>query len=213
MPESMPMTRLSRAVPALVLALVTTGCSVLTPATETGASPAASPAPRAPSSRASASAAATPGLTDANIAAIVVAANNADIAYADQALAKSRDADVRRFATMVKKDHETMNTVAGQLVTRLKVVPADNEASFDIRDDAEEKRESFRELEDFAFDSAYAHNEVAYHRTVLKAIDEALIPSARNAELKALLIQVRPAIAAHADHAEALAAKKVRRPR
>jgi putative membrane protein len=156
---------------------------------------------------------ATPGLTDANIAAIVVAANNADIAYAEQALAKSRDADVRRFATMVKKDHEAMNTAATQLATRLKLVPADNEASFDLRDDAEEKRERFRELEDFAFDSAYAHNEVTYHRNVLKAIDEALIPSARNAELKALLIQVRPAVAAHADHAEALAARKGTRPR
>ena len=33
-------------------------------------------------------------------------------------------------------------------------------------------------------------------------MDETLIPSAQNAELKGLLIKVRPAIAAHLDHAK-----------
>lgn len=196
---------------ALVAALVigASACSVLTPSpassTSREASPAAAPGAASPG--------ATPGVTDANIAAIVVAANNADIAYAEQALAKSRDAAIRQFALMTKKDHESMNSVAGALVTRLKVTPADNETSFDIRDDAEEKRQRFRELEDFAFDSAYIHNEVAYHRSVLEAIDKVLVPSAKNPELKSLLVQVRPAVAAHLDHAESLAAQRVRRPR
>lgn len=155
----------------------------------------------------------TAGLGDANIAAIVVAANNADIMYADQALAKSQDAEVRAFATMVKKDHEAVNEAAVALVTRLKVTPADNQLSFDLRDDAESKRLVFRDLEGFAFDSAYSANEVAYHRTLLGAIDGALIPSAQNAELRTLLVDVRPAVQAHLDHAVAMAATKtVRRP-
>lgn len=160
---------------------------------------------------AASAAGAAPALTDANIAAIVVAANNADIAYAEQALAKSRDAAVREFATMVKKDHQSVNEAAVALVTRLKVTPVDNEISFDLRDDAETKRLIFRDLEGAAFDSAYAANEVSYHRQVLDAIDQALIPSAQNAELKALLVQVRPAVAAHLAHAETLAAAKTRR--
>lgn len=154
---------------------------------------------------------ASAGLTDANIAAIVVAANNADILYADLALAKSHDKEIRAFANMVKKDHEAVNDAAVALVTRLKVTPVDNEVSFDLRDDAETTRLIFRDLEGFAFDSAYAENEVTYHKKVLGAIDDALIPSARNAELKALLIQVRPAVAAHLEHAEHLAATKMRR--
>ena len=52
------------------------------------------------------------------------------------------------------------------------------------------------------FDKAYADHEVAYHQQVLDAIDKVLIPSASNAELKALLTKVRPAIAAHLDHAK-----------
>ncbi len=153
------------------------------------------------------------GLSDANIAAIVVAANNADILYADMALAKSQDADVRSFATMVKADHESVNRSATELVTRLKVTPADNQLSFDLRDDAETKRLRLRDLEGFAFDSAYAVNEVSYHTTVLGAIDAALIPSAQHAELKALLVQVRPAVEAHLGHAKQLAEQKAVRRR
>ena len=162
----------------------------------------------APEATASAAPASVNGLTDANIAAIVVAANNADILYADLALAKSADADVRGFATMVKKDHQSVNEAATALVTRLNVTPVDNQISFDLRDDAETKRLTLRELEGAAFDSAYAANEVSYHTTVLGAIDGALIPSAQNAELRELLIAVRPAVAAHLEHAQTLAAKK-----
>jgi len=48
---------------------------------------------------------------------------------------------------------------------------------------------------------------------VLDAVDKTLIPNAKNEELKALLVKVRPAIAAHLDHAKmlqsSLGAKKV----
>ena len=174
-----------------------------------GAAAGASPAPAAMAG----APAPVAGLTDANIAAIVVAANNADISYAEQALAKTQDADVRSFATMVRSDHQSVNRAAVALVTRLKVTPVDNQLSFDLRDDAETKRLRMRDLEGFAFDSAYAANEVSYHVTLLGAIDSALIPSARNSELKALLVEVRPAVEAHLGHAKQLAATKTVRRR
>ncbi|WKW10870.1 DUF4142 domain-containing protein [Pseudogemmatithrix spongiicola] len=152
-----------------------------------------------------------PTISDANIAAIVVTANTIDIQYADLALAKSQHAEVRSFAEMVKKDHQSVNEAAGALVTRLGVTPEMNGVAFDLRDDAETKRLTLRDLEGVAFDSAYAANEITYHTTVLGAIDNALIPSAQNAELKALLVAVRPAVAAHLDHARELAAKVARR--
>jgi putative membrane protein len=188
----------SRSLLVLPLALTLSACSLFG-----RGSVAASAAPAVSSS----------GLTDANIAAIVVAANNADILYADMALAKSQDADVRSFATMVKSDHQSMNRAATELVTRLEVTPVDNQLSFDLRDDAETKRLRLRDLEGFAFDSAYAANEVNYHTTVLGAIDAALIPSAQNAELKALLVDVRPAVEAHLGHAKQLAEQKAARRR
>jgi putative membrane protein len=41
---------------------------------------------------------------------------------------------------------------------------------------------------------------------VLEAIDKTLIPSAQNAELKSLLVSVRPAFVAHLEHAKHLQA-------
>jgi len=40
---------------------------------------------------------------------------------------------------------------------------------------------------------AYIDHEVAYHTAVLDAVDKTLIPGAKNEELKALLVKVRPA--------------------
>jgi putative membrane protein len=45
---------------------------------------------------------------------------------------------------------------------------------------------------------------VAYHQAVLDAIDHVLIPTTDNADLKKLLTDVRPAIAAHLAHAQQL---------
>ena len=49
---------------------------------------------------------------------------------------------------------------------------------------------------------AYVDNEVTYHQAVLDAMDKTLIPSAKNEELKALLVKVRPAFVAHLEHAK-----------
>jgi putative membrane protein len=48
---------------------------------------------------------------------------------------------------------------------------------------------------------------VTYHETVLGALDKTLIPNASNAELKALLVKVRPAFVAHLEHAKHIQAQ------
>lgn len=150
---------------------------------------------------------AEPAVTDAHIAGIVLTANTADILYAEMALAKSANEDVRAFARMMKSDHSAVNDQLRELAQRLQVDPLMNTIAFDLRDDAEVKRLTLRDLEGFVFDSAYASNEVKYHTTVLGAIDDVLIPAAQHPDVKALLADVRPAIAAHLRHARELASK------
>ena len=58
-----------------------------------------------------------------------------------------------------------------------------------------------------AFDKAYIDHEVVYHAQVLDAVDKTLIPNAKNEELKALLVKVRPAFVAHLDHAKMIQAQ------
>ena len=56
------------------------------------------------------------------------------------------------------------------------------------------------------FDKAYIENEVTYHETVIKAVDDTLIPNAKNAELKALLESGKPIFVSHLNHAKELQA-------
>ena len=87
------------------------------------------------------------------------------------------------------------------LVTKLKVTPEDNATAKSLKSGGAENVAKLEKLSGAAFDRAYVDHEVAYHEQVLEAIDKTLIPSAQNAELKALLVAVRPAFVAHLDHA------------
>ena len=146
-------------------------------------------------------------LTDANIAAIVVTANNADISYAQLAMALAQDTAVKSFAQTMMTDHNGVNKLAVDLVTKLNVQPVDNMMSLDMKENAEEKRDELRELSGAAFDRAYIDNEISYHEKLLRTIDERLVPSAKNAELKSLLLSVRPAVASHLARARILRPK------
>ena len=146
------------------------------------------------------------GPSDPQIAAIVVAANQVDIDAARLAPTRAAAADVKAFAQQMITDHSAVNAAAVRLVTKLHVTPEPNATSRQLTDGGAANRKALTPLRGAAFDKAYIDNEVAYHQAVLDAIDQTLIPNAKNAELKALLEQTRPAIAAHLEHAKQLQA-------
>jgi putative membrane protein len=140
--------------------------------------------------------------SDAQIAAIVVTANQVDIDAGELAKAKAKDKDVRAFAQQMVTDHSGVNRQAKALVAKLGVTPEANDTSRALAGGGNENVAALRRLDGAAFDRAYVVHEVAYHQQVLDAIDSTLIPGAQNAELKALLVKVRPAFVAHLEHAK-----------
>lgn len=143
-------------------------------------------------------------VSDAQIAAIVVAANQVDIDAGKLAAEKSSDAEVKKFAATMVTDHTAVNKSAVELVTKLKVSPEENDTSRALKAGGEKNIADLRSLKGKAFDKAYVDHEVAYHEQVIQALDTVLIPNAANAELKALLVKVRPAFVAHLNHAKHL---------
>ena len=89
-----------------------------------------------------------------------------------------------------------------ELVQKLHVTPEPNPTSEKLQKGGDENIAKLKTLSVAAFDKAYIDHEVAYHEAVLSALDKTLIPSAQNAELKALLVKVRPAFVAHLDMAK-----------
>jgi putative membrane protein len=145
-------------------------------------------------------------INDAQIASIVVTANQVDIDAGKLASAQSTNADVKKFADLMVTDHTGVNKSATELVTKLKVTPQDNATSQSLKSGGDANLKTLKGLKGAAFDKAYIDHEVAYHQSVLDAVDKTLIPSAKNAELKALLVKVRPAFVAHLEHAKHLQA-------
>src|SRR5262249_3826813 len=144
---------------------------------------------------------------DAQIAHIAYTAGQIDIQAAQQALKKSKNADVRGFAQDMVRDHTAVNKKALALVKKLKVKPEDNSTSQSLSKQATDKRAELGKLNGAAFDKAYIDNEVAYHKTVNDALQTTLIPGASNAELKDLLSTGLKIFQGHQQHAEQVAAK------
>ena len=126
-------------------------------------------------------------LTDPQIAHIVVTADDLDIANAKQALQKSKNAEVQRFANRMIAEHGSVTDQAVALSKKLKITPEDNPTSKSLKDAQDANRAKLDALSGAAFDKAYADNEAAYHKVVYDALSNTLIPDAQNAQLKSLL--------------------------
>ena len=143
--------------------------------------------------------------TDPQIAHIAYSAGLIDIEAAKLALTKTETKAVTEFAQSMQKDHEAVNEQALALVKKLNVTPEDNATSQALAKAAEEKRAELARLDGAAFDKAYIDNEVAYHAAVNDSLAALLIPSAHDAELKALLETGLTLFTEHQHHAEMVA--------
>ncbi|HET7698976.1 MAG TPA: DUF4142 domain-containing protein [Vicinamibacterales bacterium] len=151
-----------------------------------------------------AAAASAQTINDAQIASIVVTANQVDVDAGRLAAATTQNAEVKKFAQLMVTDHSGVNRQAVDLAAKLKVTPQDNDTSRSLKAGGEKNVAHLKTLKGAAFDKAYVDHEVTYHQSVLDALDKTLIPNAANAELKALLVKVRPAFVAHLEHAKHL---------
>ena len=170
------------------------------PAADSAASAATTSAP----DTAKPAAAAAPAINDAQIAHIAVTANAIDSTAGALAKKKASAKAVKDFAQTMVSDHAGVNKQAVALATKLNVTPEDNDVSKQLTAGAEQNIANLQSLSGAAFDKAYIDHEVAYHQAVLDALDKTLIPSAQNADLKALLVKVRPAFVAHLDRAKSI---------
>src|SRR6266542_6350332 len=73
------------------------------------------------------------GINDAQIASIVVTANQVDVDAGQLAKARSTNTEVKRFAELMILAHTEVNKSATALVTKLKVTPEDNATSQSLK--------------------------------------------------------------------------------
>ncbi|QCP52758.1 DUF4142 domain-containing protein [Trinickia violacea] len=141
------------------------------------------------------------GLNDLEIAHAAYTADKIDIAYAQIALAKTMNPEVRRFAELMIRDHTAVNQGAAALLAKLRVQPEDNAFSQALISGATAKEAQLKALQGVAFDRAYAANELAYHHQVNTILGETWLPTVQNADLKVFLTQALGTFRVHEEHA------------
>ena len=143
-------------------------------------------------------------LSDAEIAHVVVTANDIDIEAGKLAKTKAAREDVKAYAHRMITDHTDVNRQAKDLVKKLNVTPQDNKISQSLKKDARKNMEKLQRLSSKEFDEEYIDGEIDLHKKVIEVADDKLVPNAKNEELKALLLQVRPTLLSHLEHAQKL---------
>ncbi|HEY3600542.1 MAG TPA: DUF4142 domain-containing protein [Chthoniobacterales bacterium] len=143
---------------------------------------------------------------DAQIAQIVLTADSVDVDYGKLAVKKTKNAQVKAFAETMIRDHTSVNKQATALAKKLGMTPEASDTSKSLQSDGDKMIAKLKAMHGAAFDKAYIDNEVAYHESVIGALDKVLLPNAKNAELKNLLEAGRPIFISHLNHAKEIQA-------
>ncbi len=135
-------------------------------------------------------------LDDPTIVAIFDAANTWDIETGGLAAKQGTTKAVRDFGTMLVNDHTNVRQQGRDLARKLHVTPT-LPANFAMAADHADAMKKLESLKGVEFDRAFYAHEVAFHKAVLDAVTNTLMPALQNQEVKDLVTKVAPAFNAH----------------
>jgi putative membrane protein len=143
------------------------------------------------------------GLSDANIVALLDAANKADSAAGAAAAKKATRADVKAFAQLMMSDHHALRKAGQDLAKQLGVEPKPPEKDPLAPYVASEMKALQNTPKGAEFDRTYIDNEVTIHQAVIDLANQARVTT-QTPQLKELIETAIPVIRKHLDQAMAL---------
>lgn len=141
------------------------------------------------------------GLTDGQIAAIVMAANQGEVQQGSAAQARTSSNTVRQFAQQMVTEHSAALAQAQTLFTQQGITPEPNPTSMALTAESQQIVTQINARTGTSLDRYYMQSQVAVHSAVLATIDTLLLPSAQNGALRNLLQVQRAQVAMHLQEA------------
>jgi putative membrane protein len=135
--------------------------------------------------------------TDSEIAAVLLAANAAEIEESRLAAARAANPAVRDYAEQMLSAHTSANVDATMLFARNDVMPDPNDTSEEIAMQSDEAMRQMATQAGADFDRAYMTRQNDGHLKLLNLLDMSLIMSAVDVDLREMLEGLRPAVADH----------------
>jgi len=146
------------------------------------------------------------GLTDANIVALLDAANKADSSAGALAAKKATNGEVKAFARLMMSEHHALRAAGQALAKQLGVEPKAPERDPLAPYVANEMRTLQSTAKGAEFDRVYIDNEVSVHQAVLDLANQARVTT-QTPQLKELIEKAVPVIRKHLDQATELQKK------
>lgn len=145
--------------------------------------------------------------TNAELAGLLNAVNDAEIEMGTMAQAKATDAGVRTFAKALVTGHRALRTQVAQAAQKINAAPMVPENDEGL---IEDHREAMRDLGAIAagreFDEAFLEHQIDMHQKVLDEIEDAL-ESDRHEEFRSVLEKARDGVKKHLEQAKTLEEK------
>lgn len=139
-------------------------------------------------------------MNDANIVAVLDAANASDSAAGQLAATKGTSSDVRSFGKMMVGEHHMLRE-QGQAVAKKENITPMAPTGDQTQSKGEQTLKMLQDMQKgAAWDKMYIDNEVQVHEQVLQTAKQAH-DQAQNAELKALIEKAQPVIEKHLERA------------
>jgi len=146
------------------------------------------------------------GMTDANIVALLDAANKADSSAGALAAKKATNAEVKAFARLMMSEHHALRAAGQALAKQLGVEPKAPERDPLAPYVANEMKTLQSTAKGAEFDRVYIDNEVSVHQAVLDLANQARVTT-QTPQLKELIEKAVPVIRKHLDQATELQKK------
>ena len=143
-------------------------------------------------------------LSDGEIAKVTDVVHTGEIEQAQLAKTRSKNADVKKFASHMITEHTKAKQSGAKLVKQQQLVTQDNSVATDLSNGASETLQSLRGAQGAEFDKMYVTSQVDQHQKVLDLLDKQLIPGADSPELKAELEKSREMVEKHLSDAREL---------
>jgi putative membrane protein len=143
--------------------------------------------------------AATPpaALSDAEIAKITDSVDSAEIEQANVASSRAKHESVKQFAQHMIAQHTASKQKGADLVHKKSVTPVSSTVSGNLQRDGMQMLEKLKASDLAAFDATYIAGQIEEHQQVLQLLNSQLIPSATDADLRALLTDARAMVERH----------------
>jgi putative membrane protein len=145
-------------------------------------------------------------LSDNATAGVLMEANTGEIMAGNVATGRAQNAMVKAYAQQMVTEHSTSNQRLMALLPKLGAGNGDSLLRQTVSTSSSVTLTKIATAQAVAFDATYMASQVEVHQMVLKMIDDVLIPSAQNAELKTELTGTRAAVMMHLTAAQTLSA-------